>query len=90
MNMMLKGYYLLMPQMPLMRSMNRNFKVALRNIKWVCPALENVLTNCYQSPIHLFKLCLGEGSFCPSKELPKGTCLAWPCVPTSRPSMVCR
>ena len=32
-------------------SLNR--KVALHNIKYVCPALENVLMNCYQSQIHL-------------------------------------
>ena len=33
-------------------SLNR--KVTLHNIKYVCPAFENVLTNCYQSQIRLF------------------------------------
>ena len=42
-----------------------NRKVALQNIKYVCPALKTVLTNCYQSPIRL--LVSGEGEIL-SKE----------------------
>lgn len=33
-------------------SLNR--KVALLNMKYVCPALETTLMNCYQSPVRLF------------------------------------
>ena len=39
-------------------SLNR--KVTPHNIKYVCPSLENVLTNCYQSQIHLFRPSNGE------------------------------
>ena len=39
-------------------SLNR--KVALANMRQVCPALETVLTNCYQSPTRLFVSGGGE------------------------------
>ena len=39
---------------------SRNRKVTLLNMRWVCPVLEIVLTNCYQSPIRLFVLGGGE------------------------------
>ena len=39
-------------------SLNR--KVALLNMRYVCPALETMLTNCYQSPIRLFVSGGGE------------------------------
>ena len=39
-------------------SLNR--KVALLKMRYVCPALETVLTNCYQSQIHLFVSGGGE------------------------------
>ena len=38
-------------------------KVVLHNIKYVCPALKNILTNCYQSQIHLFIPGDGEVTF---------------------------
>ena len=37
-----------------------NRKIALHNIKFVCPDLQNALTNCYQSPIRLFVSGKGE------------------------------
>ena len=39
-------------------SLNR--KVALLNMKFVCPALETILVNCYQSPVRLFVSGGGE------------------------------
>ena len=39
-------------------SLNR--KVALLNMRYVCPALETMLTNCSQSPIRLFVSGGGE------------------------------
>ena len=38
-------------------------KVVLHNIKYVCPVLKNIMTNCYQSHIHLFIPGNGEVTF---------------------------
>ena len=58
-------------------SLNR--KVALLNMRYVCPALETVLTNCYQVPLRLF--VAGEERFFPRREPPKGTPWVWLCLP---------
>ena len=38
----------------------KNRKVAISNMKHICPALETILTNCYQSPTRLFVTGGGE------------------------------
>ena len=55
-----------------------NRKVALQNMKYVCPALETVLTNCYQSPIRLF--VSGVGEILSKKEQHRAIHWTWQCL----------
>ena len=58
-------------------SLNR--KVALLNMRYVCPALETMLTNCYQSPIRLF--VSGGGEVLSKEGITQGDPLGMALVP---------
>ena len=58
-------------------SLNR--KATLLNMRYVCPALETMLTNCYQSPIRLF--VSGGGEVLSKEGITQGDPLGMALVP---------